>query len=308
MRGLIFLVLFAVSCSQNPEYYYKRGNTFFMNGDYFKALDMYTKSILIKPNYPEALVSRALTYEKIGNKEKAKDDYLKAISVSSNYLPAYNNLASLLIESKLYNDALYYVDKALSINPNYYYAFYNRGLINYYTKNYEQSVKDFSKAIEISPKELAYYYRALAHYKLGDLQNALSDLEAIEKNASSDLIFYQMAKIKFENSDSSALKYITKAIEIKEDPSYYFLRARINAKSNNMENAANDINFAIKLSTMSNSTYIYYAGDIYFHLGNKDNAKKYYDMALKVNPESENIYQEKIRKLENKDREKSGRK
>ena len=296
MQSIAIFLIFLFSCSQSPNYYYKRGNSFFINGDYYKALDMYSKAILIKPDFSQALVSRALTYEKIGDKEKAKDDYIKAISADPKYLPAYNNIASILIESGLYSDALYYINRALEIYPKYYYAFYNRGLLNYYAKNYKQSIDDLTSAINLNPKDIAYYYRAMAYYKNREFTNAISDLEKI-KDLSSDIVYYQLAKIKLENLDPSAINDINKAIGIKQEPSYYFLKSRIYVKLNNFNMAEESINQAIKLSGASKSSYLYYAGDIYLHSGNQEMARKYYDMAIKVNPGSKDLYYNCLKKM-----------
>jgi tetratricopeptide (TPR) repeat protein len=294
---IIMLIFFFWSCSQSPEYYYKRGNMFFVNGDYFKALDMYTKALLDNSDFYQAYVSRAMTYERLNNREKAKDDYQKAISINKNYLPAYNNLAVLYIEEKRYQEALYYIDKALEINPNYYYAYYNRGLINYYTGNCKNAINDFTSAINISPKDIAYYYRGLSYICIGDKNKALIDFENIkEKN---DVIYFQIAKTKYEINDPTALDYISKAIEIKEDDKYYYLRAKINLLNKNFESAKNDINNAIKLadSQEKKSKYLYFGGDIFLSIGDREITKNYYDMALNFDPQSKNIYDVKIKEI-----------
>ena len=293
----IMIMFFLLSCSQNPEYYYKRGNMFFINGDYYKALDMYTKALLDKPDFYQAYVSRAMTYERLNNREKAKDDYEKAILINKSYLPAYNNLAVIYIEEKRYKEALYYINKALDINPNYYYAYYNRGLVNYFMGNCNDSVSDFTSALNISKKDIAYYYRGLSYICLKNKDMAVSDFQSIkEKN---DVVYYQIAKLTYEKDLVASLNYISKAIEIKENEVYYYLRAKIYFLNQRFKEAQEDINNAIKLSLspIKKSEYLYFGGDILYELKDINMAKSYYDMALNLNPQSKNIYDTKIEKI-----------
>lgn len=298
MKRIILFILFLLSCSQSPEYYLKRGNSFFISGDYYRAIDMYTLAILKKTDYADAYVSRAMAYEKIGNKIKATDDYLKAITYNPKYLAAYNNLASLYIESSLYDKALYYIEKSLEINPSYKYAYYNRGIVNYFTNKYQDAIRDFTKAIELSSSDmpLAYYYRALAYNKLSMNDEAIKDLNYIvDKGNANDVIYYTIARILLDSNPELAIGNINKALEIKQEHSYYYLRAKINDKLGKIVNAIDDINNAIKISNLSKVTYFYYAADLYIKIFEYSTAEKYCSMALDINPSSKNEYDLRIK-------------
>lgn len=300
MKRIIVIFLFLYSCSQSSEYYLKRGNRFFRDGDYYRAIDMYTTAIIKKNDYADAYLSRAMAYEKIGNKNKAIDDYLKAIMYNPNHAAAYNNLASLYIELSLYDKAYDYIQKAIEINPNYKYGYYNRGLIYYYTKRYHDAISDFTKAIEISQGNLlvAYYYRALAYFKLSMYSNAILDLEyLINSNSSSDLIYYTLAKFSYETDLEKALDAINKALQLREDHLYYYLRAKINERLNNIDDSVNDINNAIKISNFSKTEYLYYACELYIKRGENDIARKYCEMALGLDPSTKDIYHQKIKSI-----------
>ncbi len=295
---LLYLLLFIISCSQSPEYYLKRGNSFFASGDYYRAIDIYNRAIISRNDYSDAYVSRAMAYEKIGDKMKAVDDYLRAITYKSDHLAALNNLASLYIEMGYYDKALPYIEKTLEINPSYRYGYYNRGVVNYYRGLLSQAIEDFSKAIELCDDRmpLARYYRALSYYKLSMLKEAHSDLVSLMKRSdTNDVIYYTAAKVCVGLDPRLALDYIDRAIKIKEDAIYYYLRAVINEKLSRMVDAINDINTAIKLSNFSKSSYLYYAADIYIKLSRFDNAKEYCDMALSVDKNSETEYKKRMK-------------
>lgn len=300
MKRLIFIIFFLYSCSQSPEYYLKRGNYFFVSGDYYKAIDMYTRALIEKHDYSDAYLSRALAYEKISNKIKAVDDYMQAIKYNPKNTAAYNNIASLYIESGFYDKALYYVNKAIEIDPSYRYGYYNRGLVYYYTSQYSKSVVDFTKAIELSSNKmpLAIYYRAVAYYKLGMLKDAINDIDyLINTSNTNDVIYYTKAKIMYDISPSQAIYFIDRAIEIKQDPQYYYLRAVINEKLSKIDDAINDINNAIKLSNFTKASYLYYASDLYLKLKDTDSALKYCDMALKVDENTKDEYDRRIKNI-----------
>jgi len=74
-----FIGLFLFACNRSPEHYYKEGNKLHFSGRYLEAAEMFTKALLIKKNYSEALNSRGLTYEKLKDRQKAEND-LKGLS------------------------------------------------------------------------------------------------------------------------------------------------------------------------------------------------------------------------------------
>lgn len=293
MRSLFLFFIFLLACSQSPEYYLKRGNSFFISGDYYRAIDMYTSAILKKPDYADAYLSRAMAWEKIGNKVKAVDDYLKAITYNPNSPAAYNNLASLYIESSLYDKASYYIEKALELNPSYHYGYYNRGVLNYFTNRYMEAVEDLTKTIELSSSDipLAYYYRALAYHKLSMNEDAIKDLYyIIERLNPNDVVYYTLAKILLNSDPSKALENIDKAIEIKQEDLYYYLRARVNERLGRLDDAIDDINQAIRASGLSKVSYFYYASRLYVKRSDYSTAEKYCNLAFEKDRSRRNDY------------------
>ncbi len=304
MRYLVILIfsIFLFSCSQSPEYYLKRGNSFYISGDYYKAIDMYSRAILNKVDYADAYVSRAMAWEKLGDKMKAIDDYMKAIMYNSHHLAALNNLASIYIEMSQYDKALSYIEKALEVDPSYRYAYYNRGIIKYYTGFVLQAVDDFTKAIEMSGDSmpLARYYRAVCYYKAKMFRKAYDDIvHLIKTSNANDVVYYTASKIMLDLEPHAAVEYINNAIKMKEDPLYYYTRAVINEKLSKISDAINDINTAIKLSNFSKSSYLYYASDLYIKTSNLDIAKKYCDMALEYDKNSIAEYKKRISTITN---------
>ena len=69
MRILIFFLVLAAGlsgCNRSPEFYFTRANSLLSSGKEADALENYNKAILLKRNFPEALVARGMLYEPHG--------------------------------------------------------------------------------------------------------------------------------------------------------------------------------------------------------------------------------------------------
>ena len=101
--------------------------------------------------------------------------------------------------------------------------------------------------------------RAFSNYKIEDYQSAKDDynrlIEIGENNADN---YYYLSKVLFELEEYlESLKSIDKAINISEEkyPSYHFVKARINYRLSNFEEALSQVNLTIDLG--NKSSYIY---------------------------------------------------
>ncbi|MDP1758576.1 MAG: tetratricopeptide repeat protein, partial [Thermodesulfovibrionales bacterium] len=61
----------------DAQFYFDRGNGFFNEGDFDKAIPDYTKAISIDPKYSEAYFNRGQAYYKKEKYEEAIKDYTK---------------------------------------------------------------------------------------------------------------------------------------------------------------------------------------------------------------------------------------
>ena len=68
--------------------------------------------------------------------------------------------------------------RAIEIDPTYYFAYYNRALAYYRIGDLESSLADYNKAIELHPDNVYWTIeRGFLHMKLGDQEKAIIDLE-----------------------------------------------------------------------------------------------------------------------------------
>jgi len=306
---LLTLTLFLFACEKSPESLYKKGNELFYNGNYYGAIESYTKAIMLKNKFPEAITSRGLAYERLNQKQKAIAEYEKSIYVDKNYLPAYNNLAAIYIEGGNYRDAEYYLNEALKIDPEYYYGIYSLGLISFLKKDYDSAIYYLKNALNIMKNDSASYYLAMCYEKRGDINAALNILiPAFRNNPSNDSLAYEIARMKFENGDYSSMEYVSTAIEHNpKNAAYYALRARINTSLEDFESAMEDIKRAIELNSEKKGELLHLAGEISAIQKDYATAKMYYDMSYKIHGQKD-VYEDDLRTIGFWEQARQGRK
>ena len=87
----------------------------------------------------------------IGDCKQAVDDYTKSITIDPNFAKAYNNRAYTNMRMHNYKEALPDLDKAIKLNPNYVQARMNRGDIHnyYYQIDRNMAIEDYNKVISL---------------------------------------------------------------------------------------------------------------------------------------------------------------
>jgi import receptor subunit TOM70 len=98
----------SLSEQQRKEYAAKlkaAGNTAYGSKDYNKAIELYSKAILCKPD-PIFYSNRAACYNALGQWEKVIEDTTAAINIDSEYVKALNRRANAYEHTEQYSEAL----------------------------------------------------------------------------------------------------------------------------------------------------------------------------------------------------------
>jgi tetratricopeptide (TPR) repeat protein len=284
---ILFLALIAVplqSHAQSARQYYKNGLSFSETGNYKDAVDQFTRSLEIDPEYLQSYLGRARAYEAKGELQKAADDLQQALSfeqkkeslyyeaarlnyllsnfdlsvelikrsleLKSNYEPGYRMQCQILLATGDYAGALASINKALTLvdspENNYY-----RGQVSEKLKNFDQASSDYSKAIS---RNLKYTdaYLALAALRLGmdKPKEAMESCNAVIAYAPDNRQAYIVRSRIY-----AQLKEYPKAIgdvsKILQDSSgdkeMYLLRGIYFQENSQYENAIGDFNHALKI-------------------------------------------------------------
>lgn len=88
--------------------YFEMGNYDYDLGNCSKAVEYYTKSIKLNPNYPQAFNNRGFTYMRMRNYKNALTDLNIAIKLNPNYINALMNRADI-------HNYYFEIDKNLAI-------------------------------------------------------------------------------------------------------------------------------------------------------------------------------------------------
>ena len=94
----------------------------------------------------------------------------------------HNNYGISLHDAGKFDEAINQYNLALQSRPEFASAYNNRGNSFAFKRDFQNALKDQSKAIEIDPGYgRAWFNRAVTHFQLGNLGQALNDLNEAEK-------------------------------------------------------------------------------------------------------------------------------
>jgi len=155
---------------ENPlmaKYYLQRADAFFLNNNFDKAVDDYSKALKLddklneaylgrglalaragwleesiddldiyikrKPDSSFAYTKRGVRYLWLGNKNKARKDLQKAIQLDSQNAEAHDDLGVIFAQRMKYYEAADHFLSAIELDPSYHKAYHNMALISYIT-------------------------------------------------------------------------------------------------------------------------------------------------------------------------------
>ena len=198
--------------------YYEKGNNYYEQGDYDRAIEKYNMAVILNPQFLEAYFNRALCYYNKKNYDKSIEDYTRAVEIDSDNPLIYNNRGDAYYRKQDFEKAIADYDKAISLNPDYLKAHYNRGLAYACLQDYESAVQNFTKVTEIDPNFAeAYNARGLAYEYMENFDDATKDYEkAVELNPEFDeakdhLTAVKKKKLEKESGEGvSGVKFLEK--------------------------------------------------------------------------------------------------
>lgn len=206
-------------------------------GNYSKALALYTQLIKQNPQHAAALTNRGLVWERMPAKnpaEKAKNigfaeqDYLRSLDINPKQPETYNNLGALYLEENRVGEAVDYLTQAIALNPSYFRALSNRAIA--YTKqgNFTRALLDFNAAAALRPHDPALLLnRALTYVDMQKYEQAQHDLShAIGAQPNNARLYVERARVLSRMGyPADAYEDLTQAITLKPDYAlaYYYL-------------------------------------------------------------------------------------
>ncbi len=133
---LLFIIFLLPSCSFDKNYIdiARKGNKYYHDKDFQKALNMYNKALKNSPTNYKIKFNKGDAEFQLRKYKNAQDDFIFSSQSEKNEIKAkaFYNAGNAAFRNKDYNQALYYYYKALEYNPRLKKASYN---IEYILRN-----------------------------------------------------------------------------------------------------------------------------------------------------------------------------
>ncbi|WP_210365375.1 tetratricopeptide repeat protein [Borreliella valaisiana] len=244
------------------------------NGDLLKAENVYEK-ITKLANTKEDYYKLGIIRFKLKKFEHSIESFDQTIRLDPKHKKAHNNKGIALMMLNQNKKAIESFEKAIQIDKNYDTAYYQKGIAEEKNGDMQQAFESFKNAYNLN-KKLNYALKAgIVSNNLGNFKNSEEYLGFFNDNTKNpnEIAIYNLSIAKFENNKfEESLETINKAINLNpEKIEYLYLKASINLKNKNYQNAISLYNLVIAKNPENTSAYINLA-KAYEKLGNKTQA------------------------------------
>lgn len=192
----------------SAETYLRRGDTNYAMGQHQEAIAAYDAAIRLQPDFANAYNNRGLAKEKLGQHQAAITDYERAIEIGPRLASAYNNRGNAKRKLEQYFAAIADLDTAIQLKPDYARAYVNRGSAKSRLGHPTAASEDFDIAISLAP-ELAEVYHSRGVTKASQMQpaDAIEDFTAaIQRDAKFPNAYYSRGVAHFIMGQIQAAK------------------------------------------------------------------------------------------------------
>lgn len=135
---------------QIPEIHYQRGNMYYREGAYDRAIAAYSRAINLNPNYISAYINRGSVYTAKGNYDRALADYNRAVELQPRDPVSFFNRGNVYRKRREYPRALADYTEAIRLDPTDPDAYFNRGEVLRRMKRLAEAAADFQQVIRLS--------------------------------------------------------------------------------------------------------------------------------------------------------------
>ena len=143
-----------------------------------QAIEQLEAAVAINPNLTGPYFELAAQYRAIDVPEMAVGVYRRILDIDGDNAKAYLRLCETYASIGEFITATGFCETALDLNPVYASAWRMLGQLQYNRRNYESAIESFNSCVEFGSAEVeCYYIRGLAHYFLGQCDEAWAVLQ-----------------------------------------------------------------------------------------------------------------------------------
>jgi tetratricopeptide (TPR) repeat protein len=171
------------------NYLFRRSAYHYLQGDYDRAIQQYTRDVEREPGQVNHYLGRAACHLNIFQKERAIADMERALKISPDSAIALQLRGEIFSLEKDYDAAFDYFDRAQAINPRWSVPYFDRASILLDRKDFRAALAELNKAISLPPPlPLFHVLRSLSHFVLGDAEASHADQDAAMRLSPSDAL------------------------------------------------------------------------------------------------------------------------
>ncbi|KAH8433059.1 putative mitochondrial outer membrane translocase receptor (TOM70) [Aspergillus melleus] len=269
------------------------GNKAYGSKEYNKAIDLYGKAIICKPD-PVFYSNRAACYNILSEWEKVIEDTSAALAMDSEYVKALNRRAIAYEHLEKYSEALLDFTASCIID-----GFSNEVSRNSLERLLKKVAEQKGKAIvEAKGKKLpspTFVSNYLQSFRPQPLPEGLEESVELSEDSGKGLLrkgLIAMAKKTGDGYEEASASF-EKALEVGDLGEFEALalnlRATFTYLSGNAQAALLDLNKSVELQPSLVQSYIKRAS-LHLELGNKDSAADDFEVAISHNKDDPDIY------------------
>jgi tetratricopeptide (TPR) repeat protein len=161
------------------NYLFKRSGYYYLQGDFERAVQSYTRDIEREPQQPNHYLGRTGCFMNLMQKERAIADVERALKLDPNSMFALQLRGEIFSMEKNYDAALDFFARAQAINSHWAVPYFDRGSALLDQKEFQSALAELDKAIALSsPFPLFFVLRSLNHFILGDVESSHKDQDS----------------------------------------------------------------------------------------------------------------------------------
>lgn len=276
----------------NPQYaqaHFSLGNALKAKGQVDEAIACYRQAIEIDPKYAGAHNNLGLAVAAKGRVDEAITCFHKAIEIDPKLAPAHTNLGILVAAKGQVDDAIACYRQAIVLDPKYALAHTNLGNELKAKGQLDEAIACYRKVIEIDPKYVvAHYNLGVALAGKGQLDETIACYhKAIEIDPQYVAAHNNLAWLLANCSDVrlrdpwQAVEHARKAIEVMpQDGSAWNTLGVCRYRVGEWEATVMALEKSIELRKGGNSVDWLFLAMAHWQLGDKEQAKKWYERAV----------------------------
>ena len=265
----------------------EEGKTYYNNGEYDKAIEIFKKAVEINPNDDDSWRWLGNSYYKNGQYQEAIKSFKKAVELNPNDANNYYWLGRSYNDNEQYKEAINSLVKATQLVPDGPEYWYRLCIAYKNNEQYQEAINSGLKATQLNPDyagnwlELGISYSINKQYT--EALNSFLKVVELEPDDSFHLCCLGHSYMDNERYED-AIQSLLKSVELNpnNDDCWYLLGSSY-LKNEQYQEAIDSLSKAVELNPNDYDCW-YRLGSSYLDLEDYDNAVYSFDKYIKINP------------------------